>query len=225
MIKKLFFLALLFFLPLVAWASFPTNSVLASFTCTNSTSQLCPNGNWSSITIGFGDTAGITSNSAYDVTNSNGFLDVWNPTTFSETMEVYVTLSTVASGGVPDGIGFISGTSGTVNGYLITASSSHIYVRKFTGSSLTNLTTFNVTVSNGDSIGATLASGGTITTYYKSGSGSWVSEGTTTDTTYSPTYLGLVNLDGDSTSRFTNFGGGNESSSPSSTKSGFNFGF
>ncbi len=190
--------------------SFPTTSVLDNFTRANA-STLGSNWTLNTNSSDWGDALGIISNTAYDVSYSNGGAAFWN-TSYSGTLECYITFSTLPTSEFA-GIAMspvLNSTSETY--YALTINSGHTsiaLIKNTAPNSDTALTSFTQTVSTGDSIGFSRTSAGVMTVYYKASAGSWTSLGTYTDTSYSCSYLMMTFNDG--TTRLSNFGGGTQS--------------
>lgn len=202
------------------WAAFPTTNQLDNFTRANSTTTL--GSNWAIDTSGnFGDLSGISSDLAYNPTNSNGNISLWSANSYAgPVIEVWVTYST-SDATANEGPVFSNAAGGaTENGYQIAyVSSGSIQVIKAISGSSSSIKTISQTVSSGDSLGATIVvATGVITIWYKSGSGAWTDIGTVTDTTYTINYIGIQL--GDGTVRASSFGGGNQN-----LNSGFDYGF
>ncbi len=142
-----------------------------------------------------------------DNTNSS----YWN-TAFGPDTESYITLSSLGStyGG---GLWLRVSAPGQANltGYLIFVYNSleviRVYRRDSDGSYVQFGADIPQTVSNGDSLGATMI-GSTITIYYKVGAGPWTNLTTRTDSNYlSAGFIGVEIAD--IATALDNFGGGN----------------
>lgn len=124
--------------------------------------------------------------------------------------EAYVTFATAPAGSGDNGVWLRMVTpGGNQNGYFVSyvPSASGVKAYRCDTGTLTQLgATFSQTVSNGDSLGADMVST-SLTSYYKSGAGSWSTLGSRTDGTYSA--AGAVGLDMfDASAVADNFGGG-----------------
>lgn len=191
--------------PHYALASGPTTPILDSFTCANSSSALC-SATWaySSNAVWGNDALGISSNKAYNPTNTNGGNGIWN-SSFTGTIDAYVTFNTA---GKSEAIDFITAPT-TYTGYIFLFATSQIQVYICSASSCSlsskNGFPFSYTEASGDSLWVQYTAGGHYAVSYEH-SGVWTLAGTYVDTTYSTPYIGL-GIDSTST-RATNFGGG-----------------
>ena len=220
MIKLLYTTALALILLITnSFASFPLNQVLDNFNRANSTTTLGTN--WTPDPSVFTDHGGVISDLAYNPQGSDGMVAMWTLNSYSissGTMEAYVTLNVLSTGGIYGGIVFTNARSGTINGYMIGESSSQGIIYKGINTSQTSILTPTISSPHsGDSIGATITSAGVITYWYCPNGGScgvggsgWVNKGTVTDTTYTPLYIGILDKSGSTTWRYANFGGGTE---------------
>ena len=195
------------------WASFPTTGVLDTFTRADSSTTL--GSNWT-IDSTYNSLLGISSNAAYQPDSSTQSMAYWNPSTFSGTIEAYMTESTLWSANAAPKLSCFTSTS-SHNGYWVSEkwSTSQVRIGIWNSGTATVLAAFSQAFSAGDSEGMTITPAGVITAWYKPSGGAWTSLGTWTDTTYSCSYIGFTAQD--TTPRWTNFGGGSSSTPSVST--------
>jgi hypothetical protein len=185
--------------------AFPTTSLLDALTAA------ALSANWTTGGV-LGDAAAMTENSngAFSSTGA-GASAVWNPTVFGADQEAYATLHVLPA---PTAFAQVwvritNPPSATTTGYFlrVTPSTGVFNVRKkIAGGSSSSIGTFSQAVAAFDSFGLSVV-GSTLTAWYKSGAGAWVSLGSFVDASIAGG--GSVGFSvNDSTVRLTNFGGG-----------------
>lgn len=189
--------------------SFPTTSILDSFNRANET-PLSGGGNW--VQVQTLSQCNLASNQAVASGSLNTSVSLWNPKTFKDS-EIYFTINTILTVTNDHMEGYVRFIPSSLNGYSIgywksTVGSDTIRLEIITAGSLTTLSSFNQTISAGDSIGMSIV-GSTLTAYYKPSGGSWSSLGSTTDSTYSAAGNLIIEQQDTSTmAGIINFGGG-----------------
>ena len=192
---------------------FPTTLILDTFSRADSSTTLGSNWTISNNSANWGnDPLGISSNAAYNPMFVNGGTAWWTASTFSGTLETYFTIKIIPSSrSLPVCLSLSNGGNTTGNGYTIYfyQPSDAVKLVKQTNTSSSVIATFTQAVNNGDTVGVSLSPSGLFTIYYKAnGSTTWSLLGTYTDTTYSCNTIGITIID--STTRITNFGGGQQ---------------
>jgi Bacterial Ig-like domain (group 3) len=189
--------------------TFPTTSVLDTF----SLSAGPLSGNWQSPALQDASTVSIAS-SGQTVSSGGAASAIWKATTFGANQEAYMTVPVLpAAGDFCQVSGRISSLTGsTVSMYFLRVTpSKNLWDlrKKLKGGASTSMGTFTAPFAAGDSAGLQL-DGSTITAWHESGTGSWTSVGSVTDT--SITAGGYVSFTlGDATMRGGAFGGGTSS--------------
>lgn len=188
--------------------AFPSTGVLDTFDRANSTTSL--GANWTADAYGEGQgSLGVISNTAYssDATTRSNF---WNVADYGPDVEAHCTLSTASSDYIGLGIRLqdTGGAGGDVDGYAVEFQTTSIRVYRLDNTGFTQLgatITISPALANGDGVGAEMS--GTTITVYKRVGGTWTSEGTRTDSTYSA--AGKIALQIDlNTTRVDDYGGG-----------------
>jgi hypothetical protein len=196
-------------LAIPAFASFPTTPILDNFNRANEGPP--PSANWTSFHTFIAGK--VSSNTC--IVNGASTAQYWNPKVFIPDEEVYMKISTKpANGNVARLCLRIQGANlATEDGYQLhfaaDAGTDIITIRKVSSGTSSVLLTISPAqeVSSGDSLGFS-AVGSTLTAWYKSGSGAWVSLGSTTDSSFpSGGYIGMY-LPNDAAVVIDDFGGG-----------------
>lgn len=185
--------------------AFPMTGVLDNFTRSNSTTTL--GANWT-LDSNINDITGILSNQAYEPNpNNNSSLVYWN-TKYNGQIEAYFTLPVLTGVGASNT--FISAWTdqSSLNGYsvAVNATSAALLIHKWTAGSPALQSTFVQAFSAGDSAGIRITTAGVISAWYQSGSGSYTSLGTFSDSAFICHYIGMLLQD--QTVRIGKFGGG-----------------
>lgn len=209
--RRLLAILALCLLPLSAGA-FPDTSILDTFTSAN-TDPIA--GNWSGpIKPGMAQMK-IVSNALKQslVVAGQSGSSYWNAANFGPGVEVYVTVTTWWNNASSDFWLWANGNNENaagVDGYLTYIPNGGTWSINRTDNNVdTQLgaTLVTQTISNGDAIGVSIQ-GGTITGWYKASGGSWASQGTRSDSTYTSGHIGVSKGFVDSTSVLDDFGGG-----------------
>lgn len=193
-----------------AAVTFPTTDVLDNFNRANAGSL---GANWTQYITAFTGTRDgqIVSNQATGDLGTTSQV-WWNPSTFDADQEAYFTIATLPSDTelVDIWLRLASIGSGTTDGYTFRvtfASGADTFdIRRLDNATGTSLDTATVTVSAGDSIGAT-AIGDELTFWHKPAAGEWTEILSATDATYSAGgHIGISLAN--QTVRIDDFGGG-----------------
>ncbi len=198
-----------------AKTSFPTTGILDNFNRANTGPP--PSANWSQGPFDFTATHGLqVVSNQLKAAQFGSFTrqdNYWNAASFGPDSEVY---ATIASLNTSNEVGlYLRGSSigsGTSNGYYLNidlAPTATWTMQSITSGSSTTLgSTFNQSLSSGDSVGYSV-SGSTLTAWYKPSAGSWTALASRTDTTYASAGRIGVGLAGTNTATILdNFGGG-----------------
>lgn len=186
--------------------SFPTTSILDTFTRANSTGL---GANWTQAS----GQMNIVSNAAVPITGGSASDKYyWNPTVFGANEEIYTTISNKGTNG--DSLKLYARLNvATGNGYKLEPDLVNGVINLFSQTTSNNLIfTKSQAFSTGDSLGMSL-NGNIISIFYKPNGGSWGLEGSLTDSSISAG--GNLELGSDTGAgatpniAFTNFGGGN----------------
>lgn len=163
--------------------TFPVNGVLDGFDRPNEGPP--PSASWTD-TIVVGDLGMVVSGNGATTPSSTPGSAFWNLSTFGPDCEAYVTTTgSIDFGGVWLRLASpgTAGADGYHGQFYVTGSQLSIY-RLDNGSYTSILTVNSITINPGDSVGLS-AIGSSIELWYKPGAGSWTSQGSVTDTTYS----------------------------------------
>lgn len=194
--------------------AFPVSNVLDNFNRANENPLTTTN--WGASFSPAADPFQVVTNAATTTSGGQGYCAAYWKTSFTGSIEVYLTITTVPANGTSVWLDII--TNATIN-----SASPNIYqmqISKLAGTDTIKvfrvdagvgslLATYNQEVANGDSVGLSLA-GGVLTAFYKSGAGAWTFLGTSNDLTYKGTFNIGFETDGEASAPiFDNFGGGN----------------
>ena len=199
--------------------TFPTTSVLDTFSQSGPLSS-----NWKSPALQDSGTVSVSAGTPGQTVSGGGAASaLWIATSFNADQEAYLTVPVLPAAGhafqIDARVSSLTPTNVSMYFLKVTPSNNLWDLRrKINGAGSTSITTFSAPFAAGDSAGLQLT-GSTITAWHESGSGSWTTVGSVTDTSIvAGGYIGFTL--GDTTVRGGAFGGGNASTSGQAAASG-----